>query len=114
LKIEVIGNKSEMKPILEQFCEDLESEFSKTKVKWDKRLKMISHINPLSAGYAAEIPDMAFAVLDTDEPDKLIFFHSAPTPILHRVLKMPIKRMERMLEGYCFSKNVKVSAKWIE
>jgi hypothetical protein len=114
LKIEVVGEKKVIQPALEQFCKELDEQFAKEKIKWDKRLKMISHINPLSASYSAEIPDMAFFVLDTDEPDKLVFFHSAPTPILHRVLRMPIRRMEKMLEGYLRTKGIESKAKWLE
>ena len=114
MKIEVIGNKEQMKPALEKFCIELEQEFQRTKETWDKRLKRASKINILGGGFTPEIPEMAFAVLDTDEPNKLIFFHSAATNILHRILKIPIKRMEKMIEGYLRTQDVDAKAKWIE
>lgn len=99
MRLEVKGDKAKIKPILEEFARGLEVGFVETKDKWDRRLKTLSNINPFSAG-SVEIPDITFTVLDTDEPDKLIFFHSAPTPLLHKVLKLPIRKMEKMLKGY--------------
>jgi hypothetical protein len=87
-------------PALQEFCKLLDEEFEKTRDKWEQRLNRI----PSRCG-RVNIPDMAFGVLDTDEPNKVIFFHSAPMEIIHRVLRIPVRRMENNLEGFC--KNIK-------
>jgi hypothetical protein len=108
MRILITGDKEKLRPVLEEFCKGLEEQYSKEKDKWEKRLNRI----PTRLGRTV-MPEMAFAVLDYTENDTdLVFFHSMPTPMLHKILKIPIRRMEQMLEGYCKSKGIECKSKW--
>jgi hypothetical protein len=108
MRITVTGDKEELRPVLEQFCKDLEDQYAKEKEKWEKRLNR----NPIRWG-KVEMPEMVFSVLDHPDNDTdLVFFHSMPTPMLHKILRIPIRRMEQMLEGYCKSKGIECKSKW--
>lgn len=110
MRIEIIGDKEKLMPALQEFCKLLDEGFAKTKDKWEQRLNRM----PWRSG-RVNIPEMAFGVLDTDEPDKLIFFHSAPMEVIHRVLRIPVRRMEKNLEGFCKNvKGIECKAKYVK
>ena len=100
MRIEVTGDKEKIRPALDKFAEECQKGYEKTKEVWDKRLNYIKKANPWNVG-KVEVPEMVFTVLDTEDDDKLIFFHSMPTPMLSRLLRFPIRKMEKNIEGYC-------------
>ncbi|MFQ6119452.1 MAG: hypothetical protein ACE5KE_06155 [Methanosarcinales archaeon] len=108
MRLEVKGDKKALKSILEKFAEALNDTYEETKDVWEKRLRRI----PTRFG-KVELPEMVFTVLDTDEDDKLIFFHSMPTPLLHKVLRLPIRRMKKNLKGYVESMGGKCEVKFL-
>jgi hypothetical protein len=108
MRFTVIGDKEKIRPALESFAALCEIELNQSMDKWQGRANKVTGV----FGSKIDLPPVTFAVLDLGKDNELQLFNNYPTPIMHKVVKVPLRKMESFLKRYLDDKKIKAEVKY--